>query len=243
MISAGTVWSAPDRAGLAGYGGGGYAPARRRVTTAHIGRIGFAGGTAIVLWLLWPVLGLAALAVPPFLLLATAFACGFLVVAARHLAAGRPLADLIARPADHAVPVLLGVIGPQLLGLLALALIFPAGAAVVADPWPVLGTAFRGLTGWPALGPDGGVALGYVLGLSGLLCWLVSDAARRRRGGAPNFVGGLYGWAAVIGLVLHLCLEPRLPLTMGSLLAAAAIGLGPLGLAPLLWSRRRHRRP
>src|SRR3546814_1858983 len=46
------------------------------------------------------------------------FACGFLVVAARHLAAGRPLADLIARPADHAVPVLLGVIGPQLLGLL-----------------------------------------------------------------------------------------------------------------------------
>lgn len=231
MISAGTVWNAP---GLAGY-----PPARRRVSAARLRRTGLAGGTAVALWLLWPVLGLAALAVPPFLLLATAFAGGFLVVAVLHLAARRPVADLVALPAGRAAYGLLGMIGSQLLGLLALGLIFPAGEAV-ADPWPVLGAAAHGLTGWP--GPAGGAALGYVLGLSGLLCWLVCDAARRRQGGAPNFAGGLYGWAALIGLVLHLCLEPRLPLTAGSLLAAAAIGLGPLGLAPLLW-RRQSRRP
>lgn len=200
----------------------------------------------MLLWTLWPVFGLAALALPPFLLLAIAFAAGFLVVAARHLAAGRPAADLLVLPAGPAAYGLLGLIGSQLLGLLALGLVFPGGTAV-GDPWPVLGAAYRGLTGWPAMGPEGGVALGYVLGISGLLCWLACDAARRHRGAPPCLAGGIYGWAALIGLVLHLCLEPRLPLTGGSLLAAIAIGLGPLGLAPLLWRRllwrRRSRRP
>lgn len=238
MASASTAWSAP---GLATYGG--HVAARRGASAARIGRVGFGGATALLLWLLWPALGLAALALPPFLLLAVAFAGAFMVVAACHLAAGRPVADLVAPPAGGAI---YGMIGSQLLGLLALGLVFPGGPAV-ADPWPVLGAGFRALTGWPAAGPQGGAALGYVLGLSGLLCWLACDAARRWRGAAPNLVGahgwgGVYGWAALTGLVLHLCLEPRLPLPTASLLAALAIGLGPLGLAPLLWRRRSRRR-
>ena len=49
----------------------------------------------------------------------------------------------------------------------------------------------------------------------------------------------LCGLAMPVCLLLHLCLEPRLPLDAGGLLVAAALGAGPLGLAQLLWEQAR----
>lgn len=219
---------------LAGLTGVGFAGGRSSGSLVRRRRIGLAGGAAILLWLAWPALAVAALAAPPFLLLAIAFAGGFLVFAARHRAGGRRFPDLFALSPGALAAGVLGMVGANLCGLLALGLVFPAGA--VADPWPVLGAALRALVGQTSRGAASGVALAPVLALSGALCWIASSAARRRAG-ATDTIGGLYGAAAAICLMLHLCLEPRLPLAAGSLLAAAAIGFGPLGLAHLLWAR------
>ena len=197
-----------------------------------------ARGVAILLWLLGPILAVAALAVPPFLLLAIAFGGGFLVHAARCLAGGRPVAALFGPPSGGVAFGLLGIIGAGVCWLLALRLVAAPDGAAVAGPWPVLGAAVTDVIGQPSPGPIGGPALGYVLALCGALCWIVTGATRRhRRGGAADLVGGLYGLAAPLCFVLHLCLEPRLPLDIASLLAAAVLGLGPLGIARLLWAR------
>jgi len=193
-----------------------------------------ARGAAILLFLLGPILAAAALAVPPFLLLGIAFGGGFLVFAARGLWRGHPIIGLFALPSGGA-PNLLGLIGSSLLWLLALRLVVSPEAADVGDLWPVLGAAIGAPAGQPMAGPAGGPALGYVLALCGALCWMATCAAPRRPGGASRRVGPLYLAAAGPCFVLHLCLEPRLPLDAASLLAAAAIGAGPFGVARLLW--------
>jgi hypothetical protein len=205
----------------------------RGVTSPTVAR-----AVAILLWLLGPVLAIAVLAVPPFLLLAIAFGGGFLVFAVRGLSSGKPVGALFVAPSRGFAPGLFGIVGAGLFWLLALRLLAAPDGAAVAGPWPVLGAAVIGLIGQPSPGPIGGPALGYVLALCGALCWIVTGATRRHRpGGAPDLVGGLYGIAAPLCFVLHLCLEPRLPLDAASLLAAAAVGLGPLGIAHLLWDR------
>jgi drug/metabolite transporter (DMT)-like permease len=210
----------------------GLAAGSRGVTSPTVAR-----GAAILLWLLGPVLAVAALAVPPFLLLAIAFGCGFVVFAARGLSGGRPVGALFALPSGGGVALgLFGIVGAGLFWLLALRLIAAPDGAAVAHPWPVLGAAIAGLTGQAAPGPGaaGGPALGYVFVLCGALCWIATGATRRRAS-AP--IGRVCGIAAPLCFVLHLCLEPRLSLDAASLLAAAALGLGPLGIAHLLWDR------
>lgn len=200
-----------------------------------------ARGAAILLWLLGPVLAAAALAVPPFLLLGVAFGGGLLVFAARGLWRGHPVAGLFALKSGGAL-ALLGLVGSSLLWLLALRLVVSPETAHVGDLWPVLGAAIDGPVGQPMGGP----ALGYVLALCGALCWIVTGAGRRSRTGDASDRGGpLYVAAAALCFLLHLCLEPRLPLDAASLMAAAAIGLGPLGIAWLLWdlATRRNDRP
>lgn len=212
----------------------GLAAASRGVTPPAVAR-----GAAILLWLSGPVLAVAALAVPPFLLLAIAFACGFLVFAARGLADGWPVGALFALPSGGGASGLFGIVGAGLFWLLALRLLAAPEGAALSHPWPVLGAAVAGLTGQAALGPTGGPALGYVFVLCGALCGIATGATRQLRlGGVSAPFGRLCGIAAALCVVLHLCLEPRLALDAASLLAAAAIGLGPLGVAHLLWNRR-----
>ncbi len=229
------IWGAPVSIAISS-GRARFLPdeAKRPALRPGRGRLG-----AMVLWLLWPVLAVAALALPPFLLLAIAFGCGFLVLATHHLSGGNPAAGLFRLPSGGAMPGLFGLLGASLLWLLALGQIFPA-AAVTAGPWPVLGAAADALAGQPVPGPLGGAALGHVLALCGALCWIATaDARRRWTVMQPYGPAGLYGLAMPICLLLHLCLEPRLPLDGGSVLAAAALGAGPLGLARLLWEQAR----
>jgi len=190
---------------------------------------------ALALWALAPTLAAAALQLPPFLLLAVGFGCGFLTVAAHHLNAGRPAVELFRLSGADAAG-LAGMVGAGLLWLLALGQLFPG--ATLAGPWPVLGAAAEALTGQPVPGPFGGAALGYVLVLAGALCWLLTAGARRRRAAGSHPLIGLYGLAAAVCFVLHLCLEARVPQGGASLFAAAALGVGPLGLAHLLWERK-----
>lgn len=211
--------------------------ARRPALRLGRGRLG-----AMALWLLWPVLAVAALGLPPFLLLAIAFGCGFLVLAAHHMSGGNSAAGLFRLPSGGAMPGLFGLLGASLLWLLALGQLFP-GAAVTAGPWPVLGAAVDAVAGQPVPGPLGGAALGHVLALCGALCWIATGGTRRRwTAMQPYGPAGLYGLAMPICLLLHLCLEPRLPLDADSVLAAAGLGAGPLGLAHLLWMQARPER-
>ena len=218
----------------------GLAAGSRGVTPPTVAR-----AAAILLWLLGPVLAVAALAVPPFLLLAIAFGGGFLVFAVRSLSVrslsgGRSVGTLFALPSGSVASGLFGIVGTGLLWLLALRLIAVPDGAAGAVPWPVLGAAVTDLIGQPLPGPAGDPALGYVLALCGALCWIAAGAARQQLGGASAPFGRLCGIAAALCFILHLCLEPRLPLDAASLLAAAAIGLGPLGVAHLLWEIRRR---
>lgn len=186
-----------------------------------------ARAAALLLWASWPILALGAPAVPPFLLLAIAFSVGFLVLAVQSRLAGRAAGTPPAKPSSATAPGLPALVGSQVLWLLALRLFFPGDAAGAA-PWPILGALGGGTVPQSAA---------WIFLLAGVLCWAASARARRCLPTAQvEPMGRLCALAAPLSLLLHLCLEPRVPLDAASLLTAGGLGLGPLGLAWSLWS-------
>lgn len=221
--------------GLPRVGGVGRAP---QLTTQ--GAAVLAG--AALLWAASPILVLRAITVPPFLALAVAFASAFLVHAAWLRWQGGSIVD---PPAVRrgAVPGTVGLVGAGVFGLLALRIVHPVEGAALSETWPVVGAALGAATGLSAAdlvsGP-GGFLVAAFLGASGALCWSAGGAWLRGAGRPHSRHGGdrmamLFGLSAPACCVLHLCLEPRSAHDAAALLSAAAIGLGPLGLARILW--------
>lgn len=172
------------------------------------------GVLAVLLWSLWPALALRALPTPPFLLLTVAFGAGFLVFAGRHRLAGGRVADLFGASFGVMAAALLGIVGSSLCYVLALRLSTGIQATGLAQAAPAV------------------IVLAGALFLA-----LCAAIGARLGGGLQDLLGGVCGVAAPLCLILHLGLEPRIALGAGNLLAAAAIGLGPIGLAGTLWGR------
>lgn len=215
-----------------------------------------AGGGAILLWATLAWMTAASGQVPPFLLTALTFGIAFALALVVWLARGEnPLARLRLPWRAWALGVG-GLFGFHALYFLALRLAPPVEASLICYLWPLLIVLFsgRGLRAphvcgavLGALGaalviardgvrPDPAYLPGYAAGLAAAFVWAGYSLLSRRLPEVPSdAVGGFCGAVAVLAMLCHLAFEaPTWPLG-GQWVAVVGLGLGPVGIAFLLW--------
>ncbi|HET8729275.1 MAG TPA: EamA family transporter [Alphaproteobacteria bacterium] len=200
-------------------------------------------------------------AVPPFQLVAMAFAQAFAIGLVWPLFQGRsPVAPLRQRPAVWALGVG-GLFGFHFLFFVALKLAPPVEANLINYMWPLLIVLFSALLPgerlrwWHVAGASlglagavllitrgGGVELraehmaGYAAAVGSALIWSGYSVLSRRVGDVPtDAVGGFCGATAVLALLCHLALEETVRPDAAGWLAILGLGLGPVGLAFFVW--------
>jgi drug/metabolite transporter (DMT)-like permease len=218
------------------------------------------GGGAILLWATLAWLTAASGRVPPVLLTALTFGIAFAVALATWLVRGEnPLARLRLPWRAWAVGVG-GLFGFHALYFLALRLAPPVEASLICYLWPllivllsgllpgerlrlphilgaVLGAVGAGLViARGGLRPDAAFVPGYAAALAAAFVWAGYSLLSRRLPEIPSdAVGGFCGVTALGAAIVHLLVEtPHWP-AGGEWLAVIALGLGPVGIAFLLW--------
>lgn len=217
------------------------------------------GFCAILMWSLLAALTVASGKVPPFQLLAMAFAIGGAIGAAwvAQTSAWRALRQ---RPAVWGLGVC-GLFGYHALYFLALRLAPPAEAGLLNYFWPLLIVLFSALlpgehlrrhsvlgallglggTVFLFMGKGLAPALDYVAGYSAAFCaafvWAGYSVLSRRFAGVPTAaVAGFCLVTAVLATLCHLALETTMwPQTGAQWLAVLALGVGPAGIAFYAW--------
>jgi drug/metabolite transporter (DMT)-like permease len=225
---------------------------RRRATA-----IGF---TAIVMWAALALLTTLAGPVPPFQLVAMAFAVPGVTSLVLWVARDDGLRHLRQPPAVWALGIY-GLFGYHFAYFVALRAAPPVEAGLIAylSPllivvfsallpgerlrWYHLAGALAGLAGTALVVTDGGRvafksehALGYAAALACALIWSSYSVLSRRFGEVPtSAVGGFCAVTAVLAALCHLALEITVWPAGGEWLAVAALGVGPIGLAFFTW--------
>jgi drug/metabolite transporter (DMT)-like permease len=210
----------------------------------------------VLLWALLALLTDSAAAVPPFQLLAICFAIGGFA----GLVLGAPRRGWRAWRQPLAVWAVGvgGLFGYHLLYVLALRAADPAAASLIAYLWPLLivlmasgrpprahhlAGAAMGLvgaalivTGGRGLNVDAGQAPGYALAFVAAFVWSSYSVLSRRFASVPtDAVAGFCLATAALALGAHLLTEETVAPDAGAWLALVGLGLGPVGLAFLLW--------
>jgi drug/metabolite transporter (DMT)-like permease len=220
------------------------------------------GFGAVLLWALLALLTVRTAPVPPLLLNALTFGIAAGVGLLWGAATGT-LGELRRIPwGVHAFGVA-GLFGYHLLYFSALRLAPPAEAGLIAYLWPLFIVLLSGLlpgerlrrghliggalafagAAMIVLGRGGGAGpavnapLGFALAFGCAVTWAVYSVVSRRLGQWPTVGVTVYcAGTAALSLVAHLLLEETLwPATAGGWGAVAALGLGPVGLAFVLW--------
>lgn len=228
--------------------------ARRRATAI--------GGLAVLIWATLALFTTATGAIPPFQLVAMAFAIVFAVALAKWKLRGQSVGAQLRWPAKVWLVGIGGLFGYHALYFLALKSAPPAPANLLNYLWPLcivlfsaplageklhwwhLGGVALGLAG-TALVLLGGAdvayepahLVGYLAALGCAVTWGLYSVLSRRFGDVPtDAVGGFCGAAALLALVCHLLFETTVwPATTGQWLAVLVLGLGPAGGAFFLW--------
>ncbi|HWL67960.1 MAG TPA: DMT family transporter [Geminicoccus sp.] len=218
---------------------------------------------AILLWATLAPLGVAVGGVPPFLLTGAAFLIGGLFLLLALPLRGRPLsAGFRASPVAWAIGVG-GFFGYHAVYFSALQLLPPVDALLVINLWPLLIVLFSALLPGERLLPrhlvgallglagtslivlgrgeigGGGSLGGWACAVAAALIWSgYSILNRRFAAGTPSeAVVGFCLVTALLSLLTGLLIEsPALPEGWGWP-ALLLLGLGPVGLAFLLWDR------
>lgn len=230
------------------------------VSTPAMRRATLIGATAVLMWSTLALLTTLAGAIPPFQLVAMAFALAFVIGLAWTVGQGRPaLGALRQRPVVWILGVG-GLFGFHFLFFVALRLAPPVEANLINYTWPLLivlfsallpgerlrwwhlAGAFLGLTGAALLITRGGIDLraehfaGYAAAVASALVWAGYSVLSRRVGDVPtDAVGGFCGATALLALLCHLALEETVRPDGTALLAILGLGLGPVGLAFFVW--------
>jgi drug/metabolite transporter (DMT)-like permease len=214
---------------------------------------------AIASWALLAALGVALQHVPPFLLTGIALVVGSIPtwpLVARHPALWRiPLPTLALGVA--------GLFGFHFLLFLALRTAPPVQANLVNYLWPLFivvlapvllpGMGLRPIHVFAAmlgfagaavaiLGRstqlDGAWSWGYLLALGSALIWACYSLLTRRVPPFPTVAVGLFGLVSgILSLLCHAVLEPVTALGTRDWMLLILAGLGPLGMAFLLWDK------
>jgi len=214
---------------------------------------------AIALWALLAALGVALKHVPPFLLTGVALVIGS--VPTWPLVARRP--SLWRVPLPTLALGVTGLFGFHFLLFLALRTAPPLQANLVNYLWPLFivvlsplllpGMVLRPLHVLAALlgfagaavamlggtdGAGGPWSWGYLLALASALIWACFSLLTRRVPPFPTAAVGLFGLlSGLLSLLCHAVLEPATALDANAWLLLTVAGLGPLGVAFLLWDK------
>jgi len=225
---------------------------RRRATL-----IGF---TAILMWAALALLTTLAGPVPPFQLVAMAFAIPGIASIALWAARGEGLRHLRQRPSVWALGIY-GLFGYHFAYFVALRAAPPVEAGLIAylSPllivvfsallpgerlrWYHLAGALAGLAGTALVVTDGGrvafkgeFTLGYAAAFACALIWSSYSVLSRRFGEVPTTaVGGFCAITAILAALCHGLLETTVWPSGGEWLAVLVLGIGPIGLAFFTW--------
>ena len=224
---------------------------RRRATL-----IGF---TAIVMWASLALLTTLAGPVPPFQLVALAFAIPGAASLVLWIVRGQGLSPLRQKPVVWALGIY-GLFGYHFAYFVALQAAPPVEAGLIAylSPllivvfsallpgerlrWYHLAGALAGFAGTVLVVTDGGVAfkaefaLGYAAAFACALIWSSYSVLSRRFGEVPtSAVGGFCAVTSILAALCHLALEPTVWPQGREWLAVILLGIGPIGLAFFTW--------
>lgn len=220
------------------------------------------GLSAVVMWSATPVLATAVGGVPPFQLMALAFAIAFGLVVIRWLAKGGSLVARFRYPPVAWAIGLFGFVGWHFCYFLALRHAPVAEASLINHLWPLLlvllsallpgerlrwwhvAGAAAGLAGTVLLVTDGGQvtfkmahATGYALALACAFIWSGYSVLNRRyaRTVSTEAVGAFCGATAAVALLGHAVFEVTVWPAGWAWAAVLALGIGPLGAAFFTW--------
>ena len=218
------------------------------------------GCAALLLWSILALFTKLAGPIPPFQLVAMAFAIGALVgFAAIAARGGNPIARLKAPPGAWALGVA-GLFGYHFFYFVALRLAPAVEANLLNYLWPLLIVLFSallpgarlrsrhvagailGLAGAVllVLGPgasfDPRFAAGYGAALICALVWSSYSVANRRYASVPSeAVAGFCAVTAILAALAHFVLEPTVAPQGWQWAAIVGMGLGPVGIAFYTW--------
>lgn len=229
-------------------------PARVRLATA-------VGGTTILLWSTLAVLTTLSGSVPPFQLVAMAFALAASLAVGKWLLRGEPLLAHLRSPPVVWLVGVGGLFGYHALYFLALRTAPAVEASLINYLWPLLIVVFSALlpghrlrwwhlagalaglcgtvllvTGGGRLGFPAAYALGYGAALACAVTWAgYSVLSRLFAQVSTEAVGSFCGATAIRAALCHLLFEPTVWPQGGQWLAVVAMGLGPVGAAFFAW--------
>ena len=220
------------------------------------------GGMAVLIWSTLALFTTATGAIPPFQLVAMAFAIAFGLALAKWLALGQGVRAQLRWPAKVWLVGIGGLFGYHALYFLALKTAPPAPANLVNYLWPLcivllsaplagetlrwwhLGGVALGLAGTALVLLAGSTVayepahlVGYLAAFGCAVVWGLYSVLSRRFGSVPtDAVGGFCGAAALLALACHLLFETTVwPQDAWQWLAVLVLGIGPAGGAFFLW--------
>lgn len=232
-------------------------PSRVRLATAI-------GGTTIVMWSTLAVLTALSGAVPPFQLVAMAFAVAASLAMTKWLVRGEEIRARFRWPLAAWLVGVGGLFGYHVFYFLALRSAPAVEANLLNYLWPLLIVVFSaflpghrlrwwhvagtlaGLAGTAVLigggSGDGGFgfrgefALGYAAGIAAAVTWAAYSLLSRRFAHVPtDAVGAFCAATAVLAALAHLAFETTVWPHGGEWLAVLAMGMGPVGAAFFTW--------
>ena len=220
------------------------------------------GSLAILLWSSLVALATMIGAIPPFQLVAMAFAVAFLLSFGKRVFSGGDWFGYLRQPPLAWLLGVGGLFGYHVFYFAALRLAPPVETSLINYLWPLLivvgsatlpgerlgwwhiaGTC-AGLAGTALLVTGGGTAafspsylLGYAAAFGAAVTWAGYSILSRRlmREVPTEAVGGFCGATAILALICHALLEETVWPEGGQWLAVLAMGLGPVGAAFFLW--------
>lgn len=231
-------------------------------TPAAIRRATLIGACAIVLWATLALLTTLAGTIPPFQLMAMAFALAFAVGMAGSLVRGHSPWRALIQPLPVWGLGVGGLFGYHFLYFLALRWAPPLEANLLNYLWPLLivlfsallpgerlgrghiGGALCGLAGTALLISGGGsleirwdAAPGYLAAIAAAVIWAAYSVLSRRFGQVPtDAVGGFCLATALLAGLAHAAFETTVwPASPTTWLAILGLGLGPVGGAFFVW--------
>lgn len=229
--------------------------------TPAVARATLVGGSAVLMWAALALLTTLTGAVPPFQLVAMAFAIAFLLALGSWVARGRPIRAVLRQPLAVWALGVGGLFGYHFFYFLALRQAPAVEASLINYLWPLLIVLFSallpgerlrwfhvlgaaaGLAGTVLLIAGGGAAgfaaahwLGYLAAFACAFVWAGYSVLSRRFGQVPtDAVGGFCGATAVLAALCHLLFETTVWPAGAQWLAVLALGVGPVGAAFFVW--------